>query len=201
MMNIEKKLEREMSILHTLKNLDLATRSQLQAIHRLGSNRNASRVLKNMEQYLNHFQDREMVYYLNKKGRELVGSTKIINKTLQFHHTLMRNDIYIHYNCPKQWRNEYTIVYPPHKIIADAVFRADGKDYFLEVDHLQKMGANKEKINLYKGFKESQLWQNRNNGMFPTLLYYTSSESRRNPLLELGNGLDFVVFTKKDLSL
>jgi Replication-relaxation len=187
--------EREMKIMETLALLDLATRSQLQQIHSLGSNRNASRVLKNMDQYLNSFTDIEKVYYLNAAGRELAGAKKVVTKTSQYTHTLMRTDMYIHFGCPKHWINEYSLP----KLTADAVFMHEGRQYFLEVDHKQKLKANIHKLKEYFRFKETGLWQKKNNGTFPTVLFYTLTSTRKAQLLESDPGLNLQVITKEDL--
>lgn len=196
-----KKMEREQAILKTLKLLEFATRSQLQSIHHLGTNRNASRVLNNMSQYLNSFLDKEYVYYLNKAGREMVGSNKVLTKSMNYQHTLMRNDIYIHFGMPTEWRNEYPIRSSKGNFITDAVFRVDGKHYFLEVDRCQKMKVNLQKLQSYFSFQETGLWQRSNNGEFPTLIFYTLTDTRKNQLQEVNPGLDLLTFTKKDLLL
>jgi Replication-relaxation len=156
--------------------------------------------MKNLEVYTNHFSDFEYVYYLNKKGRELIGSEKIVTKTLQYQHTLMKNDIYVHFEMPKNWMNEYTIPTKEFKIVADAIFQAD-KVYFLEVDNMQKMKENYNKIDKYKKFKEMGLWQQENHGHFPTLLFYTTKDSRQHQLREYckTKELTHLVLTKEDL--
>lgn len=141
----------------------------------------------------------ENIYYLNKRGRELVGCDKVITKTLQFQHTLMRNDIYIHYGRPKLWQNEYVIPNPEFKIVTDAIFSVKGTQYFLEVDRLQKMSANLEKLKQYKRFKEMELWQKRNMGKFPIVLFYTEQDSRKWQIKESNPGIDLIVYSKKDL--
>lgn len=196
---VEKKKKRDYAILTTLSLLDMATRSQLQKIHHLGSNRNATRILKNLEKYISHFRAFEYIYYLNKAGRELVGCEKVITKTLQYEHTIMRNDIYIHYGCPKLWQNEYKIPNPEFTIIPDAVFHADGKMYFLEVDREQKLKVNIDKLNKYHRFKEMGLWQRQNRGEFPLVLFYTTKESRKHQLTASNPGIELKIYTKEDL--
>jgi hypothetical protein len=196
---VQKKQERDYAILTTLALLDMATRSQLQQIHHLGSNRNATRVLKNLEKYLNHFREVENVYYLNKLGRELVGSTKVVQKTLQWEHTVMKNDIYIHFDKPKLWSNENPIVTPEFTLVPDAIFSVKGQQYFLEVDREQKMKTNIEKLLQYKRFKDMELWQKRNGGRFPIVIYYTSKEIRKHQLTESNPGIELLTLSKKDL--
>lgn len=198
--NREKRLSREEAILQTLKKLDLCYRSHLQKIHDLGGNRNASRVLKQMEPWVNTFQDKEAVYYLNKAGRERVGSTKVISKSSVYIHTLMRSDVYAHYQ-PKAWQNEYPIEAPlcNIKIVSDAVFLLNGEYCLLEVDNQQKMMANKDKLSQYKRFMDTGIWQKSNKGTFPTILFYTLSDYRKAQLLEYNPGVPLQVITKKDL--
>lgn len=141
----------------------------------------------------------EQVYYLNEAGRKMVGATKTITKNAQYKHVLMRNDIYIHYHCPVMWKNEYPIKLKDLHFIMDAVFFADNQYFFLEVDNQQKMTANKDKLTKYYKFKCSGLWQKQNSGHFPTLIFYTVSEHRKNQLLELTPDLNLIILTKKDL--
>lgn len=152
-----------------------------------------------MDTYLNSFRDAEQVYYLNKVGRERVGAIKAIAKNSQYKHTLMRNDIYTHYGCPEMWENEYPIKTEELYFVTDALFMVDGIHYFLEVDNQQKMQENKKKLNNYYLFKNTQLVQSKNNGTFPTLIFYTVTETRKAQLLELNPGLDLIVYTIQDL--
>jgi hypothetical protein len=104
----KKKLQREDAILSSLKKLDYLSRSQLQRLHHLSGDRNARRVLANMNRYLSYLRgdNGENVYYLNKSGRERIGSNVIRQKTNQTGHFLMRADAYIHYTGSQDWRNE-----------------------------------------------------------------------------------------------
>jgi Replication-relaxation len=144
----------------------------------------------------------ENIYYLNKEGRELIGSNKVVTKTLQYEHTLMRNDIYIHFEMPTNWKNEYIIPTKDFRIVPDAVFQAKNEVYFLEVDHMQKMKQNYDKIEKYKKFKEMGLWQQQNNGHFPTLLFYTTKDRRQYQLKEhcQKKELKHLIYTKEDLN-
>jgi hypothetical protein len=157
--------------------------------------------LKNLESFTSHFRDIENIYYLNKKGRELLGSEKVVTKTLQYQHTLMRNDIYIYFGCPKNWHNEWVVPTPEFKIVPDATFEAKGVVHFLEVDHMQKMKENYAKIDKYKRFKDKELWQKGNNGTFPVLVFYTTKDSRQHQLKEYCKlkELNCLVYTKEDL--
>lgn len=135
------------------------------------------------------------MYYLNKRGRDLVGCKKVVQKTPNFLHTIMRNDVYIYFNCPKKWVNEFQTP----EIVPDAVFEANGVQYFLEVDRLQKMNVNIEKLKTYKKLKDSGMWQMQNNGKFPIVLFYTTKDSRKYQLIESNPGIQLQVLTKGDL--
>lgn len=111
----------------------------------------------------------------------------------------MRNDIYAHFESPKLWQNEYVIPTTEFKIVTDAIFSIKGVQYFLEVDRMQKMNHNTEKLNQYKRFKEMELWQKKNGGRFPIVLFYTDKESRKHQLSSLNPGIDLIVYTKEDL--
>ncbi len=76
-------MEREEQILLSLKKLDFLTTQQLKQIHDLKSDRNAQRVLKQMEQYLNHFRDGQHIYYLNNNGRKRVDCEKVSKENPQ----------------------------------------------------------------------------------------------------------------------
>jgi hypothetical protein len=136
---------------------------------------------------------------LNKAGREFVGSTKIVTKTLQWEHVVMKNDIYIHFDKPKLWANEIQLVNPEFTIIPDASFSVKGQQYFLEVDREQKMKANMEKLLQYKRFQDLGLWQKRNGGRFPIVLFYTNKEIRKHQLMESNPGINLQTLSKKDL--
>jgi hypothetical protein len=141
------------------------------------------------------------VYYLNKAGRELVGSQKVITKTPNYLHTVMKNDIYIHFGCPKMWANETPIQTSEFMLVPDSFFSVKGVQYFLEVDRLQKMNTNFTKLNKYKTLHDLGLWQKRNGGRFPIVVFYTTKETRKHQLEEKNPGLQLMTLTKKDLQI
>lgn len=130
-----------------------------------------------------------------------MGCEKVIKKTLDYQHTLMRNDIYIYYECPKLWHSEYVIPTPDFKIVTDAIFSVKGVQYCLEIDRTQKMKRNIEKINQYARFKEMGIWQKQNMGRFPVLVFYTTKDSRQHNLMEYckQKQLEHKIYTKEDL--
>src|SRR5699024_4271562 len=69
--------QRQEKLLLLLKRFDYLTIKQFQKLHDLKSIRNAYRVIKQLEPYVNVFKDNGTnVYYLNKVGREYVNSSK-----------------------------------------------------------------------------------------------------------------------------
>ncbi len=136
MKKIVLKEQRNESILLSLKRLGFLTRKQLQILHQLYGDRNASRVMGSLDGFVTSFKDTKKVYYLNKEGRERIGSKKILKLSNQFRHYIMRNDIYIVYECPKTWKQEVKMnVKDIVLIIADALFTDNDRYHIVEVDH------------------------------------------------------------------
>ncbi|WP_240371668.1 replication-relaxation family protein [Anoxybacteroides rupiense] len=166
-----------------MSELGALSRSQLQHMFDLGSKRNANRILQQMSEYLHHVRLSENIYYLNKKGRELVGAKKEFRKNGQLEHTLMRNDIYIFYHYQKTWKSECKTEWKEngkeHRIISDARFTYHDQLYFLEVDLQQQMAKNKQKIeqyaSLFRVIQRQQIGE-------PILLWYTVSQTRKEKL-------------------
>ena len=175
----------------SLKKLGFLSRSQLQRLHRLGSDRNAQRILKEMEKYLFCFREKENIYYLSKEGRERVGCEVIRKKTQQVNHYLMRNDLYIFYGCPTTWKNEAKMKLKDFIIQPDAVFDKEKILHFVEVDHTQSMNVNKKKIDIYKEMYKI-------NSSF-RLVWVTVTDFRKKKLAELCKGLDCMVYTALDI--
>lgn len=194
----QKKLLREEAILSSLKKLDYLTRRQLQRLHDLGGERNARRILDDLSPFVSSFRDNgENIYYLSKAGRERIGCDVIRQKSLQVGHFLMRNDVFIHYR-PEDWKNEVLLKAESDEggkaitIIADAYYRYNLKRHILEVDHLQHLHKNFEKIQRYKKFKESGTFQ-KNLRYFPPLVWVTLTESRKKQLMEWCEGLEIII--------
>lgn len=169
------------------------TRKQLQTLHRLGGDRNANRVLKDMSEYLHSFKHgMENVYYLSKKGRERVNCKVIRKKTAQVEHFLLRNQLWIHLKCPVTWKNEIKIKTESLTIICDAMYYQGKVPVFVEVDVSQPMMRNKAKIEKYKRFKEITKQDF-------YLVWVTTLESRRATLTELTRGLKGRVYTLNEI--
>jgi hypothetical protein len=193
MNNIMKKEQRQENILLSLKKLDYLSRSQLQKLHRLGSDRNATRVLKDMSEYISSFRHVENVYYLNKAGRERVRSSKICRgKTPQITHYLMRNSLYISLGCPVNWRNEIKVKVGEISNVADAHFEdSKGTIHIIEVDHTQKMIENRNKIGKYREIVKLT-------GRKFHFHWITTTHFRQKQLIELCQGLNANVSLAQD---
>jgi hypothetical protein len=191
---IQQKINREEGILLSLKKLDYLSRIQLQRLHDLCGERNARRILNNLSAFVSSFrgENGENIYYLTKAGRERVDCQTVRQKTNQALHYLMRNDAYIHYTN-EDWKNEVKFsVDGVVSLIPDAYFRHNQRRHFLEVDHLQHMIKNKEKIEKYKRLYETGVFQQKLK-YFPRIVWVTLTESRKKQLLEWCSGLDIVI--------
>jgi hypothetical protein len=183
-----------------LKKQDFLNRDQLTHIHRLGSVRNANRILKEMTPFLSCFREEynSTVYFLNKEGREYVDTDKVRRKNKFVNHYLLRNDFYIYMGLPHDWENEMKIGDGTFTVVCDSYFKKDGKYHFLEVDSTQKMNVNKKKIEQYKGLmREGELAKHL--GYFPKLMWLTTTELRRKQLTLLCKGLPYAVYTTNDI--
>jgi hypothetical protein len=180
---LEHLTERQMKILYTLSSLKALSRSQLQHMFELGSKRNANRVLQSIREYTNTKRIGEDVYYLNKKGAELVGGEATIRKNSPLEHIVMCNDIYLFYHYPHDWKVEARTKWreggKEYNIVSDARFTYHNQMYFLEVDIQQKMVENKRKVEkyayLFRFIQRQQIGE-------PILLWYTVSEVKKKQL-------------------
>lgn len=172
--------ERQMRILYALNDLQALSRSQIQHMFDLGSKRNANRILSGIREYAHTKRIGEDVYYLNKKGAEMVGGEATIRRNSPLEHIVMRNDIYIFYHYPADWKAEAKTRWKEggkeYSIVSDARFTYRGKMCFLEVDITQKMVENKRKIEryayLFRFIQRQQLGE-------PVLLFYTVSAVKK----------------------
>jgi hypothetical protein len=193
-------VERQEQILHSLDKFGFLSRSHLQRLHRLGGDRNAQKVLKRMEEYLQSFREDQYgtVYYLSKIGRQMIGSSKVVRRTLQVRHTLMRNDFFFHVGCPMNWRNEMKVTDGKTTLVTDALFVKEKRYNFLEVDNAQTMAENAAKIRRYREMFERGLFQ-KEFGYFPTLHIVTVSRCRVRRFVELCEGLPVKVYHSEDI--
>jgi hypothetical protein len=189
-----------------LDRLGFLTRSQIQKLHDLKSARNANRILYNMSPYLNSFRLHENVYYLNKKGREMINSNKVMSRNMQVQHILMRNEAYIFFGCPKKWGVEEAIKDAQGNVFIrpDVIFAVEENDrerfYFLEIDYMQKMINNKKKIEKYASLQEKNLLQ-RSLGYFPTVIFITVSDIRKQKLAKecQRHGVPYQIYTLDEI--
>jgi Replication-relaxation len=201
-----KKQKRIEEVLHTIQVMGFATRSQLQAVHNLKSERNALKFLSSLKPWVHvkpsPERNNEGVYYLNKAGCELMGVEEERRWVQTVEHYLMRNDMYIHYGMPEDFTIEPEINLGSGltlKILRpDAYFVKDGLHYFLEVDRTQKMLENKKKIESYK---ELNPYLKGKYNSHPYIVFFTSSHIRQKKLQSWCNehGVQCEVYTKDDL--
>ncbi|MDR4329267.1 replication-relaxation family protein [Bacillus pseudomycoides] len=179
-----KQKARQIEILSSLSKLEFASRRQLQAIHCLGSIRNANRILKDLRQYCHvTSHNREFVYYLNKKGLALLGiEAKERKKKHQLEHILLRNESWMWLGFPK-WKTEQVITFryqgEEKTIIPDAFFTRDNVPHFVEIDRLQHMKENEKKLCNY-GYL-TKIYQKQQN-IVPVILFFTISDFREKKL-------------------
>ena len=197
-MKVQKLSRRNEQILLLLKKFDFFTRDQLSFYFKLGTVRNANYVLRSLSDYLKIIREGyQSIYYLSREGREYVDCEKIRKKGGHVQHFIMRNQYWLFYGCPSDWKNEVKISNEKTSVIADAVFTLNGFYHFLEVDNLQSMKENRAKINRYKDLLESLLKQF---GYYPTLVWVTTTEHRRKQLEKACEGLKVKVYTLDDIN-
>lgn len=198
---------RQEKILLSLNELKFATSEHIRVLHKLGTLRNALKVLNHMKEYLNiRKHNGRNVYYLNNLGREVIGAETEIKWSLTVDHHLLRNDMLLYFECPSDWRAEQKITfkyknglsYKESTIIPDATFTLHNIFHFLEVDRTQSMSENKKKINQYKLLSPAIEEQFKHK---PILVFYTTTESRKGLLEKLCSdvGLENIIISKEDL--
>lgn len=188
------KQQRIENILLSLKRFDYLTRAQIQTIHGLKGERNANRVLNDMDEYLGKFRhEKEYVYYLNKAGRDRINCDVIRKKTPNIQHFLIRNQMWIALKYPRTWENEIKIKVGDTSIVCDAKYTLKGGiPVFVEVDVTQPMIKNRAKIEKYRKIGEMT-------GQPFHLLWITEVEGRRAKLTEMMAGLSGKIYTLKDI--
>lgn len=180
-------------VLETIDKLGIVSVRQLHQVLKLGSYRYTCKVIQELENYLHVDRARQKIVYLNKEGRQLIGSDKEVKKSPLFEHSLLANDVFIHYDCPVTWKREHAIeieqkqhnlsfikvqglsVVNKIKIVCDAYFERNGYTYLIEIDNTRKMVDNKKKINRY-----IETWQEiRMQYQNPKLCIFTKSQKRK----------------------
>lgn len=201
-----RKLERHERILSSLDKLQYATVKQLNRLHRLSSDRNCYRVLRQLEDdKLVKYIKREMnIYHLTKEGRELIGSEQELPKHRNIDHILMRNDLYVYLGNPQSWKIEQEVEVSGEVIRADAYFTRPKKDTqrqidrcFVEVDHTTPMIENKKKITQYEKLNKAFKTQY---DQELTLIFYVVSETRKRTIIKYAKGkVPVEVYSVSDL--
>lgn len=138
-----------------------------------------------MKEYVNIKRLSENVFYLNRKGHEIIGSEKkTFHANMQIEHILMRNELII-YLQPKKYQIEQPLIDSQGSILIrpDALFLFD-KWMFIEIDNIQKMIINKRKIEKYAEINNSKMLH-KSLGYFPKLIFLTKSEKRKERLIKL----------------
>jgi len=176
------------------------TRDQLRKCFRLGKVRNANRVLGELSDYLASVREGfQTVYYLNKEGRAYVGCEKIRKRGGHMYHTILRNDAWLFYGCPSDWKNEVKVSDGMTTVITDAMFMKALRYHFLEIDRMQSMKENKLKIARYKELERNGLIKEKL-GHFPMVVFITTTELRRKQLQEACKALpNTQVYTIADI--
>jgi len=181
-MKTKQKINRQEKILSVLADLTYATREQLQVINKLGGNRNARRILFEMEKdnLINSVRYDKKIYYLSNKGSDRVGKNNSRLKKSWITHTLMRNDLYIKLGMPNDWKKEVPIKSNDEVLlIPDAMYKVNGEFFFIEIDNTQTMRTNYDKIKKYKELSRMIYQQHRHH---LTLVWYSVSEIRKEKL-------------------
>ena len=187
-MNSQEKIETLLTLIDTL---GMATAEQLRAMHDMKSLRNSYFILKKLEPYTHSmFLERKKVYYLNKTGRNFIGSTKEIKRTQNIGHNLKRTDVYLYLNKPLDWEVEKVFEYQENqnasqldivikglnvskkkRVVADASYTRNGYTYCVEIDNELDMLDNHNKIKSY-----ASLFPHLKN---PRLLFFTTTMNRK----------------------
>lgn len=125
----------------------------------------------------------QSIYYLGKEGRIYVDSKKIVKKNGNIDHAIMRNQFWLFYGSPHDWKNEVKVSDGRTTVIVDAMFTKSLRYHFLEVDNKQTMRENRLKIARYKELHDNGLLTQKLQH-FPTIVWLTTTELRRKQLLE-----------------
>lgn len=204
------------SILQTIDRLGIVKIKHLLEIHELKSYRNACRIITtHLRPFINEtYYQKEKVLTLNKKGRDMIASDKgEVTVNQHTYHSLLRNEVYIYFQCPQNWKNEYALIVnekPQNnfgimfqglslsnkkKVICDAAFKRNGYLHLIEVDNERKMIDNKKKIDAYRevlpAYKEET----------PILYFFTKTPSRKKKLEEWLKGIRHEVITFEEIKL
>ncbi|MGG3383098.1 hypothetical protein [Heyndrickxia faecalis] len=200
-------MERAERILQTIDRLGAVSVKQLHEIMHLGSYRNTCRVVNQLGDYLHQARTRQKVVYLNKAGRELIGSTREVKAGPLLEHTLLANQAYIYFGYPVDWKREYAVEVEhsggydfgikisgmtatiKKRIVADAVFNRNGYVHFVEIDNTRAMRDNQRKIEKYREIIRAKKMTN------AKIYFFTTTAHRKEKLQKWLDGLNAQVLT------
>lgn len=187
MLRLQEKISRQEAILSSLIDLTYATSDQMRIILHLGSDRNARRILFDMENdgLIRSIREARKIYYVTNKGSDSIGRGNTRLKRSEVDHALMRNNLYIRLGMPSDWTKEAKIVINGEvTLISDARFLHAGKYYFVEIDRAQSMRKNSDKI---KRYADVFMTIKNTHGYTPQLIWYTLSDVRKERLAGVCN--------------
>src|SRR5690625_4771457 len=191
----QKKIRRQEQILLRLDKLNFATRKQLQVIENLGGDRNAHRILHEMEKdkLISSLRQEQKIYFLTNRGKQQIGSNKGDLKKDNITHALLQNDLYIKLDMPNDWVKEQPIKWGENKLIPDATFIKNSEYHFVEIDNQQSLKVNYEKIEKYKSLSKAIFNSYKHH---PVLIWYTLSDVRKRKLEEacIKHGIKFKIY-------
>jgi hypothetical protein len=197
-------LARTEQILSVIDRLGAVSVKQLHEILKIGSYRHTCRVISQLETYLHVSRSNQKIVYLNKEGRQLIGSDKEIKKSILIDHMLLANEAFIYFNCPQDWKRECPIeidqeqdfsfaiqvkgltVATKKRIVCDALFKRDGCVHLIEIDNTRSMQDNRKKVEKYKEMWPAIKAQFK---MQPKLCIFTKSEKRVKEFEQLSDKL------------
>jgi hypothetical protein len=205
-------LARTEKILSVIDQLGAVSVKQLHEILKIGTYRHTCRIISKLETYLHVSRSNQKIVYLNKDGRQLIGSEKEVKKSILFDHMILANNAFIHYDCPGDWKREYAIeieqeqeysfaiqvtgltVATKKKIVPDALFKRDGYLYLIEIDNTRTMQDNRKKIEKYR-----EMWPKikEHFGLQPKLSIFTLSEKRKKEFMQLCEKLHYEINVTK----
>lgn len=195
MIQQQKRLRREEQILLRLNELNFATREHMQILENLGGDRNAHRILHRMEKdkAIASVRREKKIYYVSNRGKERIGkpSDKLMRDKIT--HTLMTNDIYITLGAPATWRRESRVKFNGQLIVSDASYTEGGRYVFVEVDNVQTMRSNLDKIKKYAELFRIIFAEKRQH---PLLIWYSLSDLRKKRIADecTKNGVNYKLY-------
>lgn len=205
--------ERMELVLGTIDKLGAVSVKQLHQVLKLGSYRYTCKIIQDLEPYLHVDRSKQKIVYLNKEGRDFIGSSREVRKSSLINHDLLANEVFIHYGCPVSWRKEHVIeaegkisdfglikiqglkAVARKKIICDAFFERNGYTYIIEIDNTRKMKDNKKKIQKYL-----EMWSEiRKQFQNPRLCIFTKSKKRKGIFQKLIRNIPHEIYTFDEL--